>query len=209
MAYCHRNKHSADNLPVCPGFRADQEPLPSPKAGVTSMQSYWKGCERNSNVRYTMQSKGNRCVGSFTLDLSWQQLRSHSGTLPSWYLILKRGWCGCPLMRACSVTSNPLRPHGLQPARLLCPWNSPGKTTGAGCHFHLQGIFLTQGSNPHLLYLLHWQTGTLSAEPQGKPFGVNNLSQEMEYTEGNLSLRTAEKSHLQTHSFFPDSSIAP
>ena len=34
MAYCHRNKHSADNLPVCPGFGADQEPLPSPEAGV-------------------------------------------------------------------------------------------------------------------------------------------------------------------------------
>ena len=28
-----------------------------------------------------------------------------------------------------------LRPHGLQPARLLCPWDSPGKSTGAGCHF--------------------------------------------------------------------------
>ena len=29
-----------------------------------------------------------------------------------------------------SVMSNSLRPHGLQPARLLCPWNSPGKNTG-------------------------------------------------------------------------------
>ena len=34
-------------------------------------------------------------------------------------------------------------------------WNSPGKNTGVGCHALLQGIFLTQGSNPHLLYLLH------------------------------------------------------
>ena len=32
---------------------------------------------------------------------------------------------------------------GLQPARLLCPWNSPGKNTGVGCHFLLQGIFPT------------------------------------------------------------------
>ena len=38
---------------------------------------------------------------------------------------------------------------------LLCPWDSPGKNTGAGCHFLLQGIFLTQESNPHLLCLLH------------------------------------------------------
>ena len=47
------------------------------------------------------------------------------------------------------------RSHGLEPARLLCPWNSPGKNTGAGCHFLLQGIFPTQGSNPPLLRLLH------------------------------------------------------
>ena len=34
-----------------------------------------------------------------------------------------------------------------QPARLLCPWDSPGKNIGVGCPFLLQGIFLTQGSN--------------------------------------------------------------
>ena len=37
------------------------------------------------------------------------------------------------------------RPHGLQPTRLLRPWDFPGKSTGVGCHFLLQGIFLTQG----------------------------------------------------------------
>ena len=57
-----------------------------------------------------------------------------------------------------------LLPFGLQPTRLLCPWNFPGKNTkvsshsllqntGVGCHFLLQGLFLTQGSNP---CLLHW-----------------------------------------------------
>ena len=35
--------------------------------------------------------------------------------------------------------------------RLLCPWNSPGKNTGVGCHSLLQRIFLTQESNPDLL----------------------------------------------------------
>ena len=34
--------------------------------------------------------------------------------------------------------------------RLLCPWNSPDKNTGVGCHAFLQGLFLTQGSNPSL-----------------------------------------------------------
>ena len=43
---------------------------------------------------------------------------------------------------------------GLQPSRLLCPWDFPGENTGMGCHFLLQGIFPTQGSN-----LLHLCTG--------------------------------------------------
>ena len=34
--------------------------------------------------------------------------------------------------------------------RLLCPWDSPGKNTGVGCHALPQGIFLTQGSKPRL-----------------------------------------------------------
>ena len=61
-----------------------------------------------------------------------------------------------------SVVSNPLGPHGLQPARLLCPWDSPGKNTGVGCHALFQEIFPTQGSNLHLLHcrqiLYHWAT---------------------------------------------------
>ena len=35
-----------------------------------------------------------------------------------------------------------------------CPWDSPGKNPGVGCHFLLQGLFHTQGSNPHLLQWL-------------------------------------------------------
>ena len=37
-----------------------------------------------------------------------------------------------------SVVSDSVRPHGLQPTRLLRPWDSPGKNTGVGCHFLLQ-----------------------------------------------------------------------
>ena len=73
-------------------------------------------------------------------------------------------------MLACSVVSNSLQPHGLQPTGLLCPWNSRGKNTGGGCHFLLQGIFLTQGLNPHLLSLLHRQVGSLPLAPPGKPW---------------------------------------
>ena len=48
--------------------------------------------------------------------------------------------------------SESLQPYGLQPARLLCPWDFPGKNTGVSCHFLLQGIFLTQGLNLGLLH---------------------------------------------------------
>ena len=61
-------------------------------------------------------------------------------------------------MHACSVESEFLHLHSLKPDRLLCPWDYPGKNTGVGCHFLLQGIFPTQGSNP---CLLHWQADSL------------------------------------------------
>ena len=59
-------------------------------------------------------------------------------------------------VRACSVLTDPLWPHGLWPTRLVCPWNFPGKNTGVCCHFPLQGIFPTQALNAcvgrHILY---------------------------------------------------------
>ena len=54
--------------------------------------------------------------------------------------------------------SDSLQPHGLLPIRLLRPWDFPGKGIGVGCHFLLQGIFLTQGSNlglPHCRQMLY------------------------------------------------------
>ena len=57
--------------------------------------------------------------------------------------------CVCVLVSQSCPT---LPPHELQPARLLYPWNSPGKNTGVDCHSLLQRIFLTQGSNQGLLH---------------------------------------------------------
>ena len=51
-------------------------------------------------------------------------------------------------------------------SKLVCPWTSPGKNTGVGCHFLLQGIFPTQRSN---LHLLHWQADSLPLALPGKP----------------------------------------
>ena len=69
-------------------------------------------------------------------------------------------------MSACSVLSNSLQYYGLQPGRLLCLWDSPGKNTRVGGHFLLQGISQTQISN---LGLLHWQADSLSLSHLGSP----------------------------------------
>ena len=51
---------------------------------------------------------------------------------------------------SCSVMYDSLQPHGLKSLIGQSPWNFPGKSTRVGCHFLLQGIFLTQGLNPGL-----------------------------------------------------------
>ena len=56
----------------------------------------------------------------------------------------------CRLMLGAWSCPTLIRLHGLYPARLLCPWNYPGKNTGVVCCSLLQGIFLTQGWNLHL-----------------------------------------------------------
>ena len=62
-----------------------------------------------------------------------------------------------------SVVSDSFRFYGLQPAKLLCPWDSLSKNTGVGSHALLQGILPIQGSNqslPHcreILYHLNHQ----------------------------------------------------
>ena len=57
---------------------------------------------------------------------------------------IQRYWGWCLVAQLCPT---PLQPHGLWPARLLCPWDFLGKNTGVCCHFLLQGPFLTQGLN--------------------------------------------------------------
>ena len=65
--------------------------------------------------------------------------------------------------------SNSVRLYELQPTRLLCPWDSPGRNTGMGCRDPLQGIFPNQGWNLWLSRLLHWQVGSTPLVPPGKP----------------------------------------
>ena len=67
------------------------------------------------------------------LSLSWFPLPLHKSQMLSQYL--ESNVCVSFLVMSDS----------LEPTRLICPWDSPGKNTRVGCHFLLQGIFLTQG----------------------------------------------------------------
>ena len=88
--------------------------------------------------------------------------------------------CVCVCVIGCSVMCNSLRPHGLSPTRLLCPWSFPGKNIRVGCHFLFQGILLTQGSNPRLLHLLHWQADSLPLENIQRIMLNGKISQSLE-----------------------------
>ena len=74
-------------------------------------------------------------------------------------------------VHTCSVMSDSLQAHRLLPIRFLCPSDYPDKNTRIGCHFLLQGIFSTQGSN---LHLLHWQE-YCTTEPPGKHLALRYI----------------------------------
>ena len=102
-----------------------------------------------------VQSMGSQRVGhDWANELNWDQKANNEKWHP------REMGCYCLVTKLCPTL---LRPYGLQPARLLCPWYYPGKDTGVGCHSLLQWIFPTQGSNWHLL---HWQAGS---SHQGSP----------------------------------------
>ena len=81
------------------------------------------------------------------------------------------------LYLCCLVTKSCLTllpPHKLQPARLLCPWDFPGKNTGVGCHFLFQENLPNPGWN---LHLMNWQADSLPLSHQGNPYVCITLKQ--------------------------------
>ena len=83
--------------------------------------------------------------------------------------------CVCVCVCVCSVAS--VVSDSLQPMDSSLPGSSahgdsPGKNTGVDYHALLQGIFLTQGLNPRLLCVQHWQAGSLPLAPPGKPIYI-------------------------------------
>ena len=118
-------------------------------------------------------------------------------------------------MCACLIMSDSLWPH-----QAPVSMGFPGKNTGVGCHFLLQGIFPTQESNSHLLCLLHYRQILLPAEPLGKPklslrkgnfysvFKVSSLSAVSQKNQLKVTIcqrgipwggKTCHESHISSH----------
>ena len=118
-------------------------------------------------------------ISDFSLSLLLQLLLSHFSRVwlcatletsahqasPSLGFSRQEHWSGLPFPSSmhesekwkwsCSVVSDPQQPHGLQPTRLLRPWDFPGKSTGVGCHHLLCSLLLPQPKDEDFqLYLL-------------------------------------------------------
>ena len=109
--------------------------------------------------------------------LQQRMCRGWTGEMPGGSLLLKKaripaGHGDQIYAWAClvtSVVSDSVRLYGLQPVRLLWPWDSWGKNTVGSCHALLQGIFSTWRLNLCLLCLLNWQAASSPLALLGKP----------------------------------------
>ena len=126
----------------------------------------WEGNQKDG--QHT--ARATECPMSLSLLLGIY-LRKNSVQDKKWYALKylwqqhlwNVGWCCCSLVTKSRLTF--CDPHGLFPARLLCPWDFPDKNTGVGSHFLLQGIFPVQGWNA-----ISCLAGRFSiSEPPGKP----------------------------------------
>ena len=113
------------------------------------------------------------CATVHGIAKSWTWLSDWTELKDKWWNYLQRtlhtrSIQSCPTLCDpvdCSLPGSSI--HGLFQAR----------TPGVGGHFLLQGIFPTQGSNLHLLCLLHWQVDSLPLRPLGSPYGKTGLKQ--------------------------------
>ena len=140
-------KKKRSGLPWRPGFKN-----PPAKAGDADLIPVWDD-PRGQGQPGLHHNQSGRCSESLGCGQSKpvEQETQH------------RSLNKCKLVS--SVVSDSLQPQGQKPTRLLCPWDSPGKSTGVGCHFLLLGILLTQRLNPGLP---HSRQMLLLSEPPGK-----------------------------------------
>ena len=157
----------------------DLERKPASDVGVQPPALSWRGCLLLSSSASSSFHIPPSCCRSRRWQIKptsiWEQSWSEAwGSHWLCYtLVFLNRWCvivglWCLVAKSCSTL---LWLHGQAPARLLCLWDFPGKNTRVGCHFLLQGIFLTQRLN---LCLLHWQVGSLPLNHVGSPHNQIN-----------------------------------
>jgi len=98
--------------------------------------------------------------------------------------------------KSLSVVSDSLRPHGLQPTRLLCPWDSLGKNSGAGCHVLLQGIFSDTRTEPQFPTSPALEPPEKSETSRRKNHILSALCLFLQQTNISFSLHSADLSFL-------------
>ena len=117
---------------------------------VFSLLWPWTSCQNSNTVnQYLRHLPLGAFPGVLTLRTDvWLVSTLRALTLLNSYkhLFLFASLTWLILYYACvySVISDSSQPHGLEPSRLLCPWNFPGKNTGVDCHLLFQGIFSAQ-----------------------------------------------------------------
>ena len=105
----------------------------------------WRIPRTEEHVRLqSMGSQSRTWLSNFTYFTYWMAL---------WFAPLssvweRSSWSEPLLLLLSHFSCDSVWPHGLQPTRLLYPWDSPGESTGVGCHCLLQKIFPNQGSIP-------------------------------------------------------------
>ena len=149
MLLWQRKERELTGLPKCA-----KEPTRS--KGCTSACSICRNAETFdsgslSKLVLASTTKCKRRDGISMTEIYFSQTRSLKGWDSGATLVILWWWhpSACRLhtphyilvcVLICSVVFDSLQPRGLPPARLLCPWDFPGKNTGVGCHSLLQGL---------------------------------------------------------------------
>ena len=133
---------AATSLQSCPTLcdPIDSSPPGSPVPGILQARApEWVAISFSNAWKWKVKVKSLSCVRP--LVTPWTA--AHQAP-PSMGFSRQEHWSGLPFPSPMhesgkwkwshSVVSDSQRPHGLQPTRLLCPWDFPGKSTGVGCH---------------------------------------------------------------------------
>ena len=137
----------------------DGSPPGSPVPGILQARTLeWAAISFSSGLKWKVKVKSLSHIW-----LSATPWTAAYQTPPSMGFSRQEYWSGVPLPSLVYIyIYDPMDCSPGYRDRPLCSWDFPGENTGVGCHFLLQGIFSTQGPNPHFLHcmwILHyWAT---------------------------------------------------